>query len=117
MRELYARFSKTIPEENVEDESTQRERAVAARKALQDVPRSFFADDASFELQNASSAFASNSSLDDAERTKQLDEAQAHLDAVEGALVAQLRDSSDDFFDALGDFRALWGKFRAPVFR
>ena len=110
MRELYARFSNNQPDENVEDESTQRERAVAARKALQDVPRSFFADDASFELQNASSAFASNSSLDDAERTKQLDEAQAHLDAVEGALVAQLRDSSDDFFDALGDFRALWGQ-------
>ena len=34
MRELYARFSNNQPDENVEDESTQRERAVAARKAL-----------------------------------------------------------------------------------
>ena len=28
---------------------------------------------------------------------------------LEGALVAQLRDSSDDFL-TLGDFRALWGQ-------
>jgi vacuolar protein sorting-associated protein 54 len=110
MRELHARFAKRRPEdaETEEDASSVRERAVEARKTLDDVPRSFFAEDEAFELQHSSKAFASDSNLD-ADRAAQLDEAQAHLDAVEGALVAQLRDSSDDFFDALGDFRALWG--------
>ena len=84
---------------------------MAARKALQDVPRSFFADDASFKLQNASSA-SHLTRLDDAS-VPLLRMKRAHLDAVEGALVAQLRDFRR-FLTRFGDFRALWGRSRAP---
>ena len=50
MRELYARFSNNQPDENAEDESTQRS-APWPRAKHSRTCRGAFADDASFELQ------------------------------------------------------------------